>query len=216
MASCKQRKKWPLWLFLRVSSFMLTILLSLTWCSAHKSLCDRVTGCAVSESRKDACSDGLFFFFLDVLPRLLEKFDRASHQRAGGWLWNYVVPWKPCLLVPLLFFFLWLWPISYTSHHWDSISDKSSFGRKGLFCHKGKGYRLTRWEATAEEARDSWSHCIGQEAERMLLLPALIQGKIPVHRCHCLLLGLVFPPRSNPDNPLQAGRQGACLSVCWF
>lgn len=22
----------------------------------------------------------------DVLPRLLEKFDRALHQRAGGWL----------------------------------------------------------------------------------------------------------------------------------
>lgn len=91
----------------------------------------------MSEPRKDACSDGLF---CDVLSsRLPEKFDRASHQRAGGWalkLCSDLETWSPG--VPPHCFYACGPSVTFLIT--GTVYLAKTFGRKDLFWHKGKGY----------------------------------------------------------------------------
>lgn len=104
------------------------------------------------------------------------------------------------------FFFLHAWSIGYISHRCENISDKSNPKRRVYFVAKLKHTVYQGGEPWRQEREaSSRPHCISQKQRGgdcwCLSLSSLRSvGPQPVG-CHCPLLGLVFPPLSNLDNP---------------
>ena len=164
----------------------------------------------MSEPRKDTHSDRPSFGDLLLPYGCMEKSGRYHSREQVPGLRNSTETWQAApsvsFLIFFFFFFLHAWSIGYISHRCENISDKSNPKRRVYFVAKLKHTVYQGGEPWRQEREaSSRPHCISQKQRGgdcwCLSLSSLRSvGPQPVG-CHCPLLGLVFPPLSNLDNP---------------